>query len=188
MNFEILEKFDWYNDPENVRFEDDGMCVYAKSNTDFWQSLHRGYRKDDGHLFFCREKGDFEVVLKWSFEKKQEFLQCGVMVRIDERNWCKGGIEKETSDNRVLFSSFTKEGHSNWARGNDLGDIDEVWFKVVRVQNEYSMFYSLDGNSFIKFAMFYMENFEDIKVGGYICSLGDEEVVAKVSGMEVIEC
>ena len=54
MNFEVLEKFEWYNDPENVRFDIDAMTVYAKSDTDFWQSVHRGYKKDNGHFFFCR--------------------------------------------------------------------------------------------------------------------------------------
>ena len=55
MNFEILEEFDWYNDPENVRFDIEGMKVFAKSNTDFWQCLQRGRKKDDGHFFFCRK-------------------------------------------------------------------------------------------------------------------------------------
>ena len=46
MNFEVLENFEWYNEPENVRFEENSMVIYAKSGTDFMQKIHKGIRKD----------------------------------------------------------------------------------------------------------------------------------------------
>ena len=52
MHFEALENFEWYNDPENVRFENDAMIIYARQGTDFWQTVHLGLKKDDGHNIF----------------------------------------------------------------------------------------------------------------------------------------
>ena len=36
MLLDDLKKFDWINEPENVRFNDFGMLVRAKYRTDFW--------------------------------------------------------------------------------------------------------------------------------------------------------
>lgn len=185
MNFEILEKFEWYNDPENVRFKDDGMEVYAKYNTDFWQCLQRGLKKDNGHLFFCRQDGDFEFVLRWTVPEFVVTGQCGVMVRMDERNWCKGFVEKEASGEVVVSSSLTNMGHSEWSRGASLGDVKEIWFKVVRVLDEYAFYYSSDGINFCKFKEFYLKSFEDIKVGAYLTCPCEDDFFASVSDINV---
>ena len=66
MNFEVLENFDWYNEPSNVRFEENEMLVFAKQEVDFWQSIHRGLKKDDAHFFYSRKNGDFSLILKRS--------------------------------------------------------------------------------------------------------------------------
>jgi regulation of enolase protein 1 (concanavalin A-like superfamily) len=185
MNFEILEKFEWYNDPENVRFKDEGMEVFAKYNTDFWQCLQRGFKKDNGHFFYCRQNGDFEFVLKWSVSSKDVVGQCGVMVRMDERNWCKASFEKEASGENIITSSLTNMGHSEWSKGANLGNVDEVWFKVVRVLDEYAFYYSVDGVEFFKFKMFYLKSFEDIKVGAYMGCSSEEDFCAVVSDIEI---
>ena len=185
MNFEVLEKFDWYNDPENVRFEIDSMKVFAKPNTDFWQCLQRGCKKDNGHFFFCRSNDDFELLLKWKLENKSEHSQCGVMIRIDEINWCKAGVEGGVRDSVELFSSLTIQGHSDWSKCLDFEGVDAIWFKVVRIEDEYTIFYSLDGDRFVKFKMFYLKNFEDVKVGAYVSSMGDDEFFAELSELSV---
>lgn len=185
MNFEVLGEFDWYNEPENVRFDVDGMKVFAKPNTDFWQSLQRGFKKDDGHFFFCRKDKDFELVLKWKIENKQDLSQCGVMVRVDERNWCKAGVELEIKNELVLFSCLTTQGHSDWSKSFYLGNVEEVWFKIVRIEDEFEFFCSVDGVKFVKFKMVYLKNFEDVKVGAYISSVKGEEFFAELSDLSV---
>ena len=187
MNFEVLEKFEWYNDPENVRFDIDAMTVYAKSDTDFWQSVHRGYKKDNGHFFFCRQNGDFQLTLKWKIEDLKELAQCGVMVRIDERNWFKASIEKETSDDFSVISSFTTLGHSDLAKSIINGYNNEIWFRIVRVGDEFEVFFSVDGIAFVKFRMFYIKAFEDVKVGAYISSIQEDDFFAMLSDINIEE-
>lgn len=178
MNFEVLENFEWYNEPENVRFETSEMVVYAKDGTDFWQSIQRGYKKDNGHFFFCRKSGDFQLVLSWRINNLSSFSQSGIMLRIDERNWFKASIEKETSNDFAITSSLTTGGHSDWSKTDVSSFEGNVWFKIVRIGDEYEVFYSFDGVSFTKFKMFYLSSFEDVKVGAYISSLEDENFSA----------
>ena len=54
MILENLKNFEWLNEPENVIFADKEMKIVAKKQTDFWQSKHHNFAKDDGHLFFFK--------------------------------------------------------------------------------------------------------------------------------------
>ena len=47
MRLDALKDFEWYNEPENVRFSDLGMVVNCKPKTDFWQSAHHNFKKDN---------------------------------------------------------------------------------------------------------------------------------------------
>ena len=188
MNFEILENFEWYNEPENVRFEDDAMLIYANSGTDFVQKIYKGVKKDNGHFFFCRKDGDFDFILKWRFNEIKESTQCGVMVRVDERNWFKSAIEKTKSNSLNLFSSLSVLGRSDWTATYFDSDVDEIWFRVVRKNDEYEVFYSIDGKSFFKYKEFYLERIEEIKIGAYMTSAECENVVAELSSIKMLDC
>lgn len=185
MHFEALENFEWYNEPENVRFENDAMIIFAKEGTDFWQSVHRGFKKDDGHFFFCRQNKDFFLTLKWRFEALDKFCQCGLMLRIDERNWFKASLMNETTGNNVLASSLTTSGHSDWAGFSLNQEVNELWFRLNRVEDDYILSYSLDGIKFVKLRMFYLKSYEDVKVGAYIASPNKMDFSAELSGLKL---
>jgi len=186
MHFELLENFEWYNDPENVRFEDDAMVIYARSGTDFWQSVHRGFKKDDGHFFFCRQAGDFFLTLKWTFHPLQHFSQCGIMLRIDERNWFKASLMNETADNTVLATSLSLGGHSDWAGFNlKEANVTEMWFRLNRVDDDYIAFYSLDGVNFVKIRTFYLKSYEEVKAGAYLASPNEDNFCAELSHIKL---
>lgn len=186
MNFELLEKFEWYNDPDNVRFESDGrMVIYTKKGGDFWQCIHRGFKKDDGHFFFCRESGDFVLTLKWCFDEIGKYSQCGIMLRIDERNWFKASVMEENAEYRMLVSSLTVGGHSDWSGFGGGNGNDEIWFRIKRVSDDYVVFYSLNGVDFIKFRTFYLQSYEDVKVGAYIASPNEKGFFAELANMTV---
>ncbi len=185
MHFEALENFEWYNDPENVRFEGDAMVIYAKNGTDFWQSVHRGFKKDDGHFFFCRQEKDFFLTLKWRFDEADKYSQCGLMLRVDERNWFKASLMNENPGNDVLATSLTIGGHSDWAGFSLNQNIKEIWFRLNRVGDDYILSYSLDGIKFIKLRMFYLRSYEEVKAGAYIASPNKEEFYAELSGIKL---
>ena len=185
MNFEALEKFEWFNDPENVRFESNAMVIYAKPGTDFWQSVHRGLSKDNAHFFFSRQNDDFILTLNWKFEKKEQFCQCGLMVRIDEKNWFKVSLMSEVSGQEVLVSSLTVNGHSDWCGFGINENVSDVWFRLQRVDNDYTLFYSFDGIVYTRLRMFYLQNIEDVKVGAYIANPSRNDFSAELNSIKL---
>lgn len=186
MNFESLANFDWYNEPENVRFETDSMVIYAKPQTDFWQSVQHGFKKDNGHFFFSRKDGDFSFIVRWRFDRLDKFAQCGVMLRTDERNWLKASLMNETEGENVLAVCLTVAGHSDWSGFLLNEEIHEMWFKLQRHEDDYILFYSLDGKQFTKIKMFYLKSYEDVKAGAYIASPSDEGAVAELCAAEFL--
>lgn len=186
MLFEALENFEWYNDPENVRFDDDAMVIYAKNNTDFWQSAQHGINKDNGHFFFCREKGDFVLSLKWHIHQMERFSQCGMMLRCDERNWVKASLMNEVSGRNVIMSAMTINGHSDCVSFAVEKDISEIWFKLQRHLDDYMLTYSIDGVKFVPLRTFYLKSYEDVKAGAYMANPSDKEFFAFLSHIEMM--
>lgn len=171
MLLDALKNFEWYNEPENVRFNDRGMVVNTKQKTDFWQSTHHNFHKDTGHFFFKRCSNNFELIAKWSFDKAFMFDQCGVMLRIDERNWFKLSLMSESNEKPQLGTSLTNFGYSDWAVVDIDQPINQIWYKIKRNGGDYVAYYSLDGEKYKQLRLFHIINDSgEIKVGIYACS------------------
>ena len=186
MLFEALENFEWFNDPENVRFEDEAMVIYAKHGTDFWQSTQHGISKDSGHFFFCRQKGDFTLSFKWKVEINERFSQCGMMLRRDEQNWIKAALMNEVSGNNVVMSAMAINGHADCVSFPLNQEVSEIWFKLQRHIDDYMLMYSLDGVKYIPLRTFYLKSYEDIKVGAYIANPSDKDFNASLSCVDLV--
>ena len=175
-----LQNFQWLNDPVDVFFDDKGMNVLAKEKTDFWQSLHRNFARDNGHFFYTYKTGDFSMTVKWSFKSLSHFQQCGIMVRVDERNWLKASLMHEDAGAPKLGTSLTQKGYSDWASQNLAGEIGEIWYRIARKNGDYVVSFSIDGENFSQIRLAHlMRDMPEVKVGAYICS-------PNVSGFEAV--
>ncbi len=186
MLFEALENFEWYNDPENVRFDDEAMVIYAKQGTDFWQSTQHGISKDNGHFFFSRQKGDFTLSFKWKVDTSERFSQCGMMLRRDEQNWVKAALMNEVNGDNVVMSAMAINGHADCVSFTLSQEVSEIWFKLQRHIDDYMLMYSLDGVKYIPIRTFYLKSYEDIKVGAYMANPSDKDFNASLSCVDLI--
>lgn len=168
MLLDALKRFEWYNEPENVRFNERGMVVTAKPQTDFWQSTHHNFHKDNGHFFFTRTITDFVLTVKWQFEKSFQFDQCGLMLRVDERNWFKLSLMSEQADAPKLGTSLTNFGYSDWAVQDLPQPLTEIWYRLKRSGSDYIAYFSVDGVVYKQMRLFHLVNDNpEIKVGAY---------------------
>ncbi len=104
----------WTNEPPHWRNDGESLSVITGKDTDFWQNTYYGFVHDNGHFCHIEAEGDFTASV--SFEGKYETLydQAGLMVRVDEKNWIKLGIE--FSDGLCNFSLVcTIDGKSDWS-------------------------------------------------------------------------
>lgn len=171
MILENIKNFEWYNEPENVTFGGHEMVISACAYTDFWQSRQHGFAKDNGHFFCNTQSADFTCIVKWRFNKAEHFNQCGIMLRLDARNWFKASIMCESQQNPELGSCLTVNGISDWAGIAIPSEVTELWYKLVRHGDDYVAFYSVDGDNFVRLRQFCLPAQKAaISVGAYICS------------------
>ncbi|MBE6451866.1 MAG: DUF1349 domain-containing protein [Alphaproteobacteria bacterium] len=171
MLLDSLKDFHWYNEPANVRFVENGMMLDTEAETDFWQNITYNIHRDNGHFFYTEKQGDFCLTVKWHFDDAIASDQCGLMIRLDSLNW--GKISLLSTDMRKLEvgTVITNRGFSDWSNW-PLSELpSELWFRVVRKGNDFALYLSLDGISFVRTRMFYFPQAEStIKVGAYACS------------------
>ena len=105
---------EWLNEPPEWSIDGDVLNVTTGRDTDFWQSTFYGFHRDDGHFLHRPAKGDLTAQVVFEGQYETLYDQAGLMLRIDERNWIKLGIEH--SDGVTNFSLVcTRDGLSDWS-------------------------------------------------------------------------
>ena len=115
----------WYNVPEKWELYDasGGLLVFPKPGSDFWQQTYFGKseNKDSGHLLYVpctHNKFLLETLLTLSPRHQND--QAGVMVRYDQKNWVKAGLEFIQGQFK-LTCICTIKGFSDWSVQDYLG-------------------------------------------------------------------
>ena len=115
MLLEKIKNFEWYNEPQDVNFIEEGLLIETQPETDFWQSVDYHFFKDNGHFFFCRYDGDFTLSGKWHFSVVKDSAQCGIMVRCDQQNWVKTGLLSPQPTRPQVGVIVANQGSSDWS-------------------------------------------------------------------------
>ena len=186
MLLETLKDFDWYNEPQQVRFEENGMRVMAKYRTDFWCCARYDFHKNDGHFFFNQVQGDFCCDLNWSFNQPASYDQCGIMVRRDADNWFKASVLYEDENEPLLATVLTNDGYSDLATVSLPVGINHIWYRLKKRKGCYVASYSLDGNSYVQMRKFYLiHDADELDVGAYICSPQRDDFEATLHALDL---
>lgn len=185
MLFDILQNFEWLNEPSEI-YLDSGLKIVSAPNTDFWQSYREDFHKDDGHLFFIPAQGDFELNIKWSFLNLTDFSQCGIMLRIDEFNWFKASIMSKDGKNFFIGSSVTNFGTSDLATHAMIEKVENIWYRIICKAGGFSAFYSIDGDDFNQIRIFdLLQDTTYYQVGAYACCPGAGRFAALLETVEI---
>ena len=91
----------------------------------------------------------------------------------------------EQAGNNVFVTSLTVGGHSDWSGFSLNQPVNELWFRLNRVGDDYIFSYSLDGIKFVKQRMFYLKSYEEVKAGAYIASPNRNDFSAELSNLKL---
>ncbi len=175
MILDSIRDFDWYNEPANVCFTENGMQITTWPQTDFWQNIDNRFAKDDGHFFFFRTQGDFVLDAQWFFEKIKNSAQCGAMVRFDERNWIKLGLLSQNIYRPQLGVVSANKGSCDWSIVDLPETLNSLWLRIKKCGCDFVSYYSVDGQKYQVIRMTHLPMVSDeIKAGAYACSPKDE--------------
>lgn len=133
----------WLNPPRQSTIDDDGLHIVTDDATDFWRKTQYGFTRDSGHFLGAPVTGDFTAQVHVRGDFSELYDQAGLMVRVDEQQWIKAGIE--FSDGQVLLSSVLTVGASDWAMGAAPALPDGFWLRMTVAQGVIRVQYSADG-------------------------------------------
>lgn len=104
----------WHNEPPFWQETAEGLVVRTGRETDFWNRTFYGFNRDSGHFYAEAASGDFSAELTFSADYRTLYDQAGVMLRVDQNNWLKTGVEY--TDGAMHFSVVaTRDNQSDWS-------------------------------------------------------------------------
>jgi uncharacterized protein len=161
---------EWLNEPASWREEDGELTVCTADRTDFWRTTHYGFIRDDGHLRYREVTGDFTAELSFLGEYEELYDQAGMMVRIDERNWLKAGIE--FVDRRQMLSVVVTREFSDWSTALAPDGIGWLRLRISRHGATMRVEWALPGSrsTFSLMRLAYLPAVGAVKVGPMCCS------------------
>ncbi|MGL5939390.1 MAG: DUF1349 domain-containing protein [Waterburya sp.] len=153
----------WLNEPSNWNAQNDTIEVTSTQDTDFWRTTHYGFIRDSGHFYYQQVSGDFVAEVKVSGQYQDLYDQAGLMVRLNEANWLKCGIELVEGIQQV--SAVVTRDYSDWSIVPMLNNPVAIWIKIIRKGSAIEVHYSLDGKNYTMLRMAYLTLVEVLDVG-----------------------
>ena len=149
---------EWFNEPVKWELEGENLVMDVTPKSDYWRITHYGFTVDDGPFYYSQWGGEFEVTVKITGEYRTRFDQMGLMLRIDEKNWIKTGIEYV--DGKYNYSTVVTNEHSSWSVLVLEDNPKSVWIKAIRRIDAVEIYFSLDG---VKYQMSNLAYFPERK-------------------------
>src|SRR5262245_5263581 len=137
----------WLNEPAAWKGDERSLELSTGEATDFWRHTFYGFVRDNGHAFLRPVSGDFTASATVLGEYRHLYDQAGLMLRIDEKNWVKTGIE--FTDRMMHFSVVVTRDVSDWSviPLPHVRPDDEVAIRLTRHDDAIRVQYSIAGAS-----------------------------------------
>ena len=137
----------WLNEPASWSGSLDALTVECEPGTDFWRTTHYGFVRDSGHFAYVELGSGIAVRFRGDFAAQYD--QAGLMLRVDESNWIKAGIE--LADGRSWLSVVVTRGLSDWSQ-QPAPEPDADGFWTVRAVRDHDSVQLLCGDQPIRLA------------------------------------
>jgi regulation of enolase protein 1 (concanavalin A-like superfamily) len=157
------DKETWLNEPKHWRREGNVLICTADPKTDFWRKTYYSYITDNGHFLRRKVKGDFVATIKVTGQYHDLYDQAGLMVRYDESNWMKCGVE--FVDGKQNMSVVFTRDYSDWSTAQLPISGKPLCLKISRKGSAFDIFYALDGKSYVQARSGYLTPAEVVEIG-----------------------
>lgn len=158
-----LDKMTWFNEPSSWAIKNQVLHMSVTPKTDYWRISHYGFTVDDAPFLYSTRGGEFEVKVKIAADYKTRFDQSGLMLRIDQQNYIKAGIEYV--DGKYNLSTVVTHNTSDWSVITLDKPLAFVWIKAVRRLDAVEVFYSFDDKTYTMMRNAWLQDNSPVMVG-----------------------
>jgi regulation of enolase protein 1 (concanavalin A-like superfamily) len=184
-NLKMHSNMTWLNEPPQWSAKGDTIKVKTGKSTDFWRNTFYGFVRDSGHFFSTFASGDFSAQVSISGEYEYLYDQAGLMLRVDEHNWLKAGVEY--TDGAMHFSVvITREDYSDWSviRIDDAARND-LEIRLTRHAEALRVQYRVAEGQWQLARLGYLPMPESVKVGIMCCTPERQGFEVEFKGFKV---
>lgn len=174
---------EWLNEPARWRRDGGDLVISPDAGSDFWRLTEYGFIHDNGHALLTPSAGDFTASVTIAADYRAQFDQAGLMVRIDERNWLKTGIEHV--DGRCFLSAVVTRDFSDWSVAPLDRCPDRLGLRLVRKGETVEIQSSLDGGSFTMLRIAHLPSHAAWSVGPMACAPIEAGFSARFSDFKI---
>lgn len=160
---QTLEKMQWFNEPEQWEIKNNTLTLFVTPQSDYWRISHYGFTVDDAPFYYTTYGGEFEAKVKISGDYKARFDQAGLMIRIDQKNYIKTGIEYV--DGKYNLSTVVTHEKSDWSVVTLEKPVPYIWIKAIRKLDAVEIFYSFDDKSYIMMRNAWLNDNTPVMIG-----------------------
>lgn len=153
----------WENEPAQWHDTADGLTAIVPAGTDYWRTTHYGFIRDNGPFRYQEARGDFEAVVRITGKYRERYHQAGLMIRIDNENWIKTGIEFVNGKQNI--SAVVTRKVSDWSVNPRSDSPEHLWLRLQRHGDAVQISSSLDGETWSMFRMAYFPPQVPVKIG-----------------------
>jgi regulation of enolase protein 1 (concanavalin A-like superfamily) len=162
----------WLHAPKRATVTPTKLQVQVEGSTDFWRVTHYGFIRDNGHFYYQEQAGDFVAKVKVVGQYHDLYDQAGLMIRLDEKNWIKTGIEYVKGIQNV--SAVVTREVSDWSVVPRQDSPPAVWLTLLRKGDYVEIQYSFDNKDFKMLRLAYFPPTPGRKVQiGLMCAAPD---------------
>jgi regulation of enolase protein 1 (concanavalin A-like superfamily) len=170
--------FTWFNEPKKWSDNSSTINVHTDGKTDFWRKTHYGFERDNGHFYYRSLLGDQSFTVTVNVRGKYNTLydQGGLMLRIDEKNWIKCGVEY-VDGNQFASVVVTVNGWSDWSIVS-INSLDVLKLRVKREKEAVHIEYAEGENGeykMMRLAYFPVIDKSQSLMVGIMCASPDDD-------------
>jgi regulation of enolase protein 1 (concanavalin A-like superfamily) len=149
----------------------DGSVLHVTTGekTDFWRETHYGFIRDNGHFCFESRTGDFTAEATIFGNYQELYDQAGLMLRLNERNWIKTGVEF-VGGKRLLSCVVTRDA-SDWSIVPGFDAPERLRLRLTRQGTAIRVEWApTDIDTFETLRLAYFPSSDPVLVGPMCCS------------------
>ena len=162
----------WQNEPKAWKEVGGSLIETVPAGTDYWRVTHYGFTRDNGPFRYEQLSGNFEAKVKISGHYRELYHQAGLMIRIDEKNWIKTGIEFVNGKQNV--SAVVTRDYSDWSVLPRADSPAFIWIRLQRYNDTVQISYSLDNQKWSMIRLAYFPPNVPVKIGMVAAAPGKE--------------
>lgn len=127
------EDLTWINPPDSIEIDGDILKIATGLKGDFWRDTFYGFRHDDGHALLGPTAAEFSCQVTFDADFAAQYDQAGLMVRANEEQWIKAGIEYVNGS--AYLAAVVTNQKSDWSQIALPNFTGELGLRVTRVRD-----------------------------------------------------